>query len=80
MMIKDIINYIKDDKFKIIFTNNSLDIINYDKLLEVKDTVVTIEKENNVILIKGDNLRIDKLQDDELLIIGYIKNINLSRW
>ena len=54
MMIKDIINYIKDDKFKIIFTNNSLDIINYDKLL-------------------------DKLQDDELLIIGYIKNINLSR-
>ncbi len=79
MMIKDIINYIKDDKFKIIFTNNSLDIINYDKLLEVKDTVVTIEKENNVILIKGDNLRIDKLQDDELLIIGYIKNINLSR-
>ena len=79
MMIKDIINYIKDDKFKIIFTNNSLDIINYDKLLEVKDTVVTIEKEKNVILIKGDNLRIDKLQDDELLIIGYIKNINLSR-
>lgn len=78
-MIKDIINYIKDDKFKIIFTNNSLDIINYDKLLEVKDTVVTIEKEKNVILIKGDNLRIDKLQDDELLIIGYIKNINLSR-
>ena len=79
MMIKDIINYIKDDKFKIIFTNNSLDIINYDKLLEVKDNVVTIEKENNVILIKGENLRIDKLQDDELLIIGYIKNINLSR-
>ncbi len=79
MMIKDIINYIKDDKFKIIFTNNSLDIINYDKLLEVKDSVVTIEKENNVILIKGENLRIDKLQDDELLIIGYIKNINLSR-
>ena len=78
-MIKDIINYIKDDKFKIIFTNNSLDIINYDKLLEVKDSVVTIEKENNVILIKGENLRIDKLQDDELLIIGYIKNINLSR-
>ena len=78
-MIKDIINYIKDDKFKIIFTNNSLDIINYDKLLEVKDNVITIEKENNVILIKGENLRIDKLQDDELLIILYIKNINLSR-
>lgn len=79
MMIKDIINYIKDDKFKIIFTNNSLDIINYDKLLEVKDSVVTIEKENNVILIKGECLRIEKLLDNELLIIGYIKNINLSR-
>ena len=78
-MIKDIINYIKDDKFKIIFTNNSLDIINYDKLLEVKDSVVTIEKENNVILIKGECLRIEKLLDNELLIIGYIKNINLSR-
>ena len=78
-MIKEIINYIKDDKFKIIYVNNSLDIINYDQLLEVKDEMVTIEKENKIIIIKGNNLRIEKLLDKELLIKGLINIIELSR-
>ena len=76
-MIKEIMNYIKDDKFKIIFVNNSLDIINYDKLLEVKDNIITLEKENKLILIRGENLRIDKLLDNEILILGIIKKIEL---
>ena len=76
-MIKEIINYIKDDKFKIIFVNNSVNIINYDKLLEISEKIVTLEKENRLINIKGSNLRIGKLLDNEVLIIGIINKIEL---
>ena len=76
-MIQEIINYIKDDKFKIIFINNSLDIINYDQLLEVNDDLITIKKENKIINIKGENLRLNKLMDNEILILGTIKRIEI---
>ena len=76
-MIKEIINYIKDDNFQIIYINNSLNVINYDKLLEISDNVITILKEDKVITIKGSNLRIEKLLENEILIIGLINKIEL---
>ena len=76
-MIKEIINYIKDDKFKIIYVNNSIDVINYDNIMEVKNDVITIEKEKKLILIKGEELKLDKLLDNEILIRGLIKKIEL---
>ncbi len=76
-MIKEIINYIKDDKFKIVYVNNSVDVINYDNIMEVKSDVITIEKEKKLILIKGEELKLDKLLDNEILIRGLIKKIEL---
>ncbi len=76
-MIKEIINYIKDDKFKIVYVNNSIDVINYDNIMEVKNDVITIEKEKKLILIKGEELKLDKLLDNEILIRGLIKKIEL---
>ena len=76
-MIKEIINYIKDDKFKIIYVNNSVDIINYDKILEVRSDVITLEKEKKLIFIRGEELKLDKLLDNEILVRGLIKNIEL---
>ena len=76
-IINKIVNYIKDDNFKIIYVNNSVDIINYDKILELKGETVTIEKENKLIIIKGNNLKLNKLMDKEVLITGIILEIDL---
>ncbi len=75
--IKKLINYIQDNDFKIIYINNSINVINYDKILEVNDDIVTIEKDNYLILIKGYNLKLNKLLDNEVLITGIIKEIVL---
>ena len=77
-MIKRIVNYIKDNKFKINYVNNSVNVINFDKVLEVTDEVVTIIKENKIILIKGFNLRLSKLLDNEILITGSITKIEMG--
>ena len=76
-MIEKIVNYIKDSKFKIIYVNNSVDIVNYDKILEVRDDVVTLSKEDKVLFIRGKSLKINKLMDQEILITGVILNIEL---
>lgn len=76
-MIEKIVNYIKDSKFKIVYINNSVDIVNYDKILEVKDDAVTLSKEDKLLFIRGKNLKINKLMDQEILITGVILNIEL---
>ena len=77
-MIKRIISYIKDNKLKINYINNSVNGVNYDKILEVTDEVITIIKENKIILIRGNNLKISKLLDNEILITGLINKIELG--
>ena len=76
-MIKKIANYIKDNNFKINYYNNSLNVVNFDKILEVKDNVVTIIKDNEIILVKGNDLKLSKLLDNEILITGIINKIEM---
>ena len=75
--LNNLINYIKDENFKITYINNSVNIINYDKILEVKNDLITLEKENKLLFVKGDNLKLNKLLDKELLITGNIFEIDL---
>ena len=76
-MIKKIVDYVKDNNFKIYYVNNSVNVINYDKIIEVSDDVIRIIKENNLILIKGNDLKLSKLLDKEILITGLISKIEL---
>ena len=76
-MINRIVNYIKDNNFKIYYVNNSVNIVNYDKILDINDTVITVAKENKMIFIKGNELRLTKLLDNEVLITGLINKIEL---
>ena len=78
MKIMDkIVNYIKDSDFKIIFINNSVNIINYDNILEVSDEIVNLSKEDKIISIRGKDLKLNKLLDKEILITGIINQIEL---
>ena len=76
-MIEKIVHYIKDNSLKIKYFDNNVNIVNYDKILEIKSDVITIIKDNKLILIRGENLKLTKLLDNEILIIGIIKRIEL---
>ena len=55
-MISKIVDYIKDDKLKIRYIDNSVNIVNYDNILEIKDNMVTVIKDKKIIIIKGNDL------------------------
>lgn len=76
-MIKKIVNYIKDNSFKINYVSDSINIVNYDKILELTDNVITISKDSKLIIIRGSKLKLTKLLDNEVLITGNINKIEL---
>ncbi len=76
-MIKKITNYIQDNDFKIVYKNNMVNIINYDQIMEIKSDIITLMKEKKLFFIKGEDLKLNKLLDQELLITGFIKEISL---
>ena len=77
-IIKKISHYIKDNDLKIVIVNNSINVINYDNILEVNDNLVNLIKDNKIITIKGSNLKLNKLLDNEVLIQGLINKIELG--
>lgn len=76
-MISKIVDYIKDDKLKIRYIDNSVNIVNYDNILEIKNNMVTVIKDKKIIIIKGNDLKLNKLLDKEILITGIINKIEL---
>lgn len=76
-MINNLKKYIYDKDFKLIMTNNSLNIINYISITTLTDDYIEIKTNENLISITGNNLVLNKLLNQEILIIGNIKKIEV---
>ena len=77
-MLKDLRNYILENKFKINIYDNNIDIINYIEIEHFDDKIIIVKYEKGIVTVKGDNLIITKLLEDELLINGKIRNIEFK--
>ena len=77
-MLKDLRNYILENKFKINIYDNNVDIINYIEIEHFDDKIIIVKYEKGIVTVKGDNLIITKLLEDELLINGQIRNIEFK--
>lgn len=78
VMFKNLSNYIKSTETKLTYYNNKIDIVNYIRINIFENDKIEIRCEKKLITIKGNNLVIRKLYDDELLIEGKIETINFG--
>ena len=78
MNIKDIRNYILEEKFQINLTPNYVDVINYKDLGTIDNKNITIYYEKGSIKITGNNMTVSKLLNKEILIVGDINAIELG--
>ena len=69
-MLDRLNNYIDDKKFKLIYEDNLIDIINYTRLITIENNYVSLYINNKKIIIKGKELILKKLLDNELLLNG----------
>lgn len=71
-------DYIQDNEFRFMFNSIGLNVVNYSKINFMEDSKISLNYKNGILTIKGNNLRIQKLLDDEILIVGNIQNIELK--
>ena len=68
---------ITDKSYKIIIKENNINIINYKEIKDFSNNKVIITNYNGITTILGENLVVSKMQDNEVLITGKIKTIEL---
>lgn len=75
----NIMRYINDIDFQIIYINNEINIINYEKINYMEDSKISISYKNGTVIILGENLRAKKLLDDEIIIAGTFNNVEFRK-
>lgn len=73
--MRNIREYIIDNNFKMTIKNNMIDIENYIDIGSISDNEIMIYLQNKTLKIKGNKLKISKLLNNEILILGNYKNI-----
>ena len=68
-------NYINEKEYSMIYKYNKLDIVNYTEIKDFTSKIITIRYQNKIYQIKGSNLVISRMMDNEILISGNIENI-----
>ncbi len=76
-MFQKIDNYINSKEFQLNLYKNKINIINYKRLLSIEENYISVLTNNEKIIIKGTQLLLLKILDNELLIKGNIKSIEV---
>ena len=69
--------YLNSSKLELIYKDNKLDVSNYEDILLLTSDKIILLKDTKEIVIVGSDLTLLKLLDNEVLIGGCIKRIEL---
>ena len=69
--------YLLDKDYKITICRNQIHILNYLEIEDFSSTRVVVRHEGGKTILLGDNLVVSKMQEEELLIIGNLKSIQV---
>lgn len=75
MHFKDIKEYVLEEKFKVLYVDGKVDIVNYTKVEHFDSNKISVLYQNGKVHVLGTKLVITKLLKDELLISGLIEKI-----
>ena len=76
-IVKRARNYLLDEIFNMRVLKNKIDICNYESIGYLDNDLIIINYDSGEIKIKGENLVVSKLLNDEILISGDIKIIEM---
>ena len=76
-MFHNIYEYVKDGEFRFTIYNNKIHIVNYKRILSLETERISFIGDGKRIVIKGRNLVLNKLFEEEILILGDILSIEV---
>lgn len=74
----DLRNYISDVEFRVNLYKDKVHIVNYTKIVTIEKSRISIGYSSGILIIKGKDLALKKLLDDEILIKGIINSVELE--
>ena len=74
----DLRNYISDVEFRVNLYKDKVHIVNYTKIVTIEKSRISIGYSSCMLIIKGKDLALKKLLDDEILIKGIINSVELE--
>lgn len=77
-MLNRLKDYINDNSFKINIYKNKINVVNYLDIITLEEDRISLKYQDGMIIIKGNNLSVNKLLDNEILITGEIKSVELE--
>lgn len=75
----NIVRYINDTDFQIIYINKQLNIANYQKINYMDNDKISISYNDGVIIVGGEDIRAKKLLDNEIIISGVFNSIEFRK-
>ena len=76
-MFQKLRSYVDNNDFEMNITNSYINLNNYEEITTLTDTIIGIRyNQNHYLTIKGKNLSIKKLLNQELLLTGEILDIH----
>ncbi len=77
-MFQSIKDYINDNEFKLTIFEDRVYVANYSKIISLEDERISFLTRKGKIVIKGNDLCLNKLLEDEVLISGRVSNIEVD--
>lgn len=77
-MLDNLRNYINDNAWRINIYDRKINIVNYQDVITLEDNRISIKYQNGILVIKGEHLSVNKMLENEILITGDIKSIELE--
>ena len=77
-MFRDLTNIIHDNTFRITLLDNLMNINSYEDILIFEDNQILIRTTNKMIKVKGQNLTITRLENNEVQIEGKTITIDMG--
>lgn len=79
MNIRNKINkYLNDNEYKITVINDKVNINNYIEILDFNTSIISVKHSKGITKINGKDLVVSKMIDNEILVTGIIKEIELN--
>lgn len=77
-MIHSIVDYIRKEEFRITIFLDRVHIVNYQEILSLEENRISVEYPNGRLVIKGNQLTVNRLLDKEILIFGKVLEIEMN--
>jgi len=71
-------NYLNDQEYRIIIEKDYVNINNYIEILDFNSNIVSIKHNKGITKIKGKDLVVSKMLENEVLITGNIKEMEVK--